>query len=64
MEDYGHEHFHFNLKNRDTINKIIETIENLKGLYDNIKVQNINDKQVEINNNIVNLIIRKMIHRL
>lgn len=60
LEDYGHEHFHFNLKNRDTINKIIETIENLKGLYDNIKVQNINDKQVEINNNIVNLIIRKM----
>ena len=56
LEDYGHEHLHFNLYNRDNIDSIIDTIRNISELYDKLKIQKVNVNLIEMNNNILKLL--------
>ena len=45
LEDYGHEHLHFNLCNKTDFSSVIEAVKNISRLFNVLKVKNVNTLQ-------------------
>lgn len=45
LEDYGHEHLHFNLCDKIDFSPVVEAVKNIENLYDLQKVKSVNELQ-------------------
>ena len=53
LEDYGHQHLHFNLCGSADLTTICTTVENITHLFDLKKIKEVNNIQTEFANKIL-----------